>query len=111
MLSRLTTAPQTDIRASMPEPTTESKEELCCGGALGELWAKAEESARKEPLMTTSIAFVAGVLFAILPIGALLAGIVRLGFCLLRPALLVLGGIKVMEGIDRRQNSQASALK
>jgi hypothetical protein len=106
-LAGLTHTARGDIRATMPEPITESREEEtpCCGGALGELWAKAEESARQEPLKTTGLAFFAGVLFAILPIGSLLAALIRVGFSLFRPALLVLGALKVVEEIDRRQNS------
>jgi hypothetical protein len=40
----------------------------------------------------------------LLPIGSLVGGILRLALTLVRPALLVLGAIKLYEEIDRRQN-------
>lgn len=63
----------------------------------------AEQFTREEPLKAVSIAFGAGLFLTFLPIGAIVAGFIRLGFILLRPALLILGIVKLCEEVDRRQ--------
>ena len=91
-------------RGDMPEPIAETKaESRCCEGALGELWSAAEDCARREPLKTSASAFFVGVLFAILPLGTIVAAFVRLAFALARPLLLVLGAMKVIEEVEKRQ--------
>jgi hypothetical protein len=65
---------------------------------------RTEEFAREEPLKAVGIAFVAGLFMTILPIGALIGGLLRAALMLVRPALLILGAIKLYEEIDRRQN-------
>jgi hypothetical protein len=65
---------------------------------------RTEEFTREEPLKAVGIAFVAGLFMTLLPIGSLIGGILRLALTLVRPALLVLGAIKLYEEIDRRQN-------
>ncbi len=70
---------------------------------MDEWCATAEKCAREEPLKVTAMAFVTGLLCTILPVGAILGGIVRLALALVRPALLVLGVMKVVEEIDKRR--------
>jgi hypothetical protein len=65
---------------------------------------RAEDYTREEPLKAVGIAFAAGLLMTLLPIGPIVGGLVRLALALIRPALLVLGAIKVYEEFDRRQN-------
>ena len=64
--------------------------------------ACAERSVRDEPLKTAGLAFVAGIFLTVFPVGRILAGLVQVAFALIRPALLILGVIKVVEEIDKR---------
>ena len=65
---------------------------------------RTEEFTREEPLKAVGIAFVAGLFMTLLPVGSIIGGLLRLVLALVRPALLVLGAIKLYEEIDRRQN-------
>ena len=42
-------------------------------------------------MRAVGIAFVAGLVLTLLPVGAMVAGLVRLAISLLRPALFILG--------------------
>lgn len=64
----------------------------------------AEQYTREEPLKAVGIAFAAGLFMTMLPIGAILAGLLRLALALVRPALLILGAVKLYEEIERRQH-------
>ena len=59
--------------------------------------APAEEYVRKEPAKAVSTAFGAGFILSLLPLGAIVAGLIGLAISLLRPALLVLGVMKACE--------------
>lgn len=72
------------------------------GGAENTAFTRAEEFAREEPLKAVGIAFAAGLIFTVLPIGAIIGFTLRLALTLLRPALMILGAVKVYEEIDRR---------
>lgn len=88
-----------------PRPTE------CCADLSAKLedWkACAERSVREEPLKTAGIAFVAGLFLTVLPVGRILGGLVRVGFALLRPALLILGVVKLVEEFDKRDKSSTS---
>jgi hypothetical protein len=74
----------------------------CCPG-FDEMKERAERFARDEPMQAVGAAFVAGLLLTLLPVGSVVAGVVRLVFALLRPALVVLGAVKLYEEISRRQ--------
>jgi hypothetical protein len=88
----------------MPSTTEESKQtNACCEGQIQELIAYAEKCATKEPLKTSLIAFIAGLLLTILPIGQIAGALTRLLFSLARPALVVLGAMKVFEEIEKRR--------
>ena len=67
--------------------------------------ACAERSVREEPVKTAGLAFVAGLFLTILPVGRILAGLVRVAFALVRPALLILGVVKLVEEFDKRSKS------
>ena len=61
-----------------------------------------EKSIRQAPIASVSIAFLAGLLFRILPIAAIVKAIVRAVLLLVRPALLVLGVTKAGELLRKR---------
>jgi len=76
----------------------------CCdwNKRVDELTANVSKMAREEPAKALGFAFVTGLLCTVLPVGRLLGGLVRLALALVPPALLVLGGIKVWEEIEKR---------
>ncbi|HYR58696.1 MAG TPA: hypothetical protein VEO95_08710 [Chthoniobacteraceae bacterium] len=80
----------------------------CCPDlkAKFEDWkACAERSVREDPFKVAGAAFVTGIFLTVLPIGAILGGLVRLALALLRPALLVLGIVKVVEEFSKQTKS------
>ena len=68
-----------------------------------EFTARTAEYARKEPIRALGVAFVAGLILTLLPIGAIVAGLVRLALALIRPALMILGASKLYDEIQKRQ--------
>src|SRR5258708_2126926 len=58
---------------------------------------------RKNPARALAIAVGAGFVLQSAPIGRLVGGLLRVSFALLQPALMVAGGVKVWEKIQRRQ--------
>ncbi len=70
----------------------------------GDFVHRTEQYAREEPLKAVGVAFVAGLIMTLLPIGGIIAGLLRLALALVRPALLILGAVKLYEEVDRRQN-------
>jgi len=80
------------------DPTSVSRSRACCESLLG----SAQEYARDEPVKAVGGAFLAGLLLTVLPVGAIVIALVRLAVTLLRPALLILGAVKICEEIDRR---------
>jgi heme/copper-type cytochrome/quinol oxidase subunit 4 len=64
----------------------------------------AQEYVRAEPVKAVGIAFVAGILLTILPVGRLVAALVRLSFVLIRPFLLILGAVKICEELQKRNS-------
>jgi hypothetical protein len=67
-----------------------------------ELRTRTEEYVREEPVKSVGIALAAGVFLTIFPVFSIVFGVLRLALSLLRPALLVLGGIKLFEEYQRR---------
>ncbi len=58
--------------------------------------------ARQDPMRAVGVAFGVGLVLTLLPIGAMVAGLVRLALTLVRPALLILGATKVYDEIQKR---------
>jgi hypothetical protein len=88
----------------MPSTTEESKQSnACCEGQFQDLIAYAERCATKEPLKTSLIAFLVGLVITILPIGQIVGALTRLLLGLIRPALVVLGAMKVFEEFEKRR--------
>ena len=63
---------------------------------------RAHEFVREEPAKAVGIAFVAGLILTILPVGRVVGALVRLSFMLVRPLLLVLGVVKLCEEMEKR---------
>jgi uncharacterized membrane protein len=65
--------------------------------------ARAEQYAREEPMKAVGVAFLGGLILTFLPIATVIGAFLRLALMLLKPALLVLGAIKLYEEVERRQ--------
>jgi hypothetical protein len=92
----------------MPSTTEESaKAQVCCGNQIQDLITRAEDCALKEPFKASLIAFLAGLVFTVLPVGQIVGGMTRLLFALVRPALIVLGAMKVLEEVEKRRAPKA----
>ena len=61
---------------------------------------------RQEPMKAVGWAFVTGLFLSVFPIGRIVSALVGLGLVLLRPALVLFGMIKVLEGVERRRKSE-----
>jgi hypothetical protein len=65
--------------------------------SLDPLVERVEVFARQKPAKAISAAFGTGLLLALLPIGSVVTGLLRLVLLLLRPVLLVLGLVRLYE--------------
>ena len=64
---------------------------------VNQAWNELEELVRREPKQAVALAFVGGFFLCLLPLGRLLSILVRVLFLLLKPALLILGVVKLIE--------------
>jgi hypothetical protein len=64
---------------------------------LNHPWKDLEELVRREPKQAVAVAFVGGFFLCLLPLAKLVSILVRVLFLLLKPALLILGVVKVIE--------------
>ena len=85
-------------------PSKTEKSGGCCDWKtrVDDLTASASKMAREEPAKAVGLAFGAGLIFTILPVGRVIGGLVRLALALVPPGLFVLGGIKLWEEIEKR---------
>lgn len=60
-------------------------------------WIELEEQIRREPMKAALLAFATGFILCLLPLGRLLGVILRIALILLKPALLILGVVKLVE--------------
>jgi hypothetical protein len=60
-------------------------------------WIELEEQIRQEPMKAALLAFAAGFILCLLPLGRLLGVILRMALVLLKPTLLILGVLKLVE--------------
>lgn len=67
-----------------------------------QLTERTEQYAREEPAKAVGLAFLAGLVLTILPIGGLISGVMHFALTLVRPALLVLGAMKLYEKLQER---------
>jgi hypothetical protein len=78
----------------------------CCGDwrkTVDDVTACTEKFVRQDPAKAVGLALFTGVLLTVLPVGRLIAGVIRLAFALARPLLLVLGAVKLYEEFQKKQ--------
>jgi hypothetical protein len=68
-------------------------------------WKEFEEQIRTRPLQSAVIAFLVGFVLSLGPIRILVRLVIRLALFTLKPALLILGGVKIYEYIKERPSS------
>jgi hypothetical protein len=64
---------------------------------LHQLWNEIEEQVRREPMRAVVLAFAGGFFLCLLPLGRLLGVLIKVSLLLLKPALLILGLVKLVE--------------
>jgi hypothetical protein len=62
-----------------------------------QLWNEIEEQVRREPMRAVILAFAGGFFLCLLPLGRLLGVLIKMSLLLLKPALLILGLVKLIE--------------
>lgn len=85
------------VKTADPSPTSRAPD-------LGrDLLAEAQDYIRRNPTRALAIAAGAGFVLKSAPVGRLVGGLLRVSFSLLPPALMMVGGVKIWERIQRRQ--------
>jgi hypothetical protein len=79
------------------ETTAESNAPAASAPSLERILAATEKYARDEPVRAVSAAFGSGLILTLLPVGAIVSGILRLALALVRPFLIILGVVKLYE--------------
>jgi len=90
----------------MDDPNQTPSSGDCCGDwrkTVDDFTTCTEKFVREDPAKAVGLALFGGVLLTILPVGRLIAGLVRLAFALARPLLLVLGAVKLYEEFQKKQ--------
>jgi hypothetical protein len=64
---------------------------------INQVWNELEAAIRREPQKSVALAFAGGFFLCLLPLGRLLGILVRMLFLFCKPALLILGVVKVVE--------------
>ena len=62
-----------------------------------QLWNDVEEQIRREPMRAVLLGFAGGFFLCLLPVGKLLGVLIKISLLLLKPALLILGVVKLLE--------------
>jgi hypothetical protein len=77
----------------------------CCDWSktVEDLGVRTQKFVRDDPTKAVGLALFGGVVLTVLPIGRIVAALVRLAFALLRPVLLVLGVVKLYQEYDKQQ--------
>ncbi|MEI6715342.1 MAG: hypothetical protein WCO60_16415 [Verrucomicrobiota bacterium] len=87
--------------------TQESSASTPSRNSLDPLVERAEVFTREKPGKALSAAFGLGILMALLPIGSIVGGLIRLTLLLLRPVLVILGLVRLYEEFGHRCCKQA----
>jgi hypothetical protein len=89
----------------MEEPNDSPRSAGCCDWqkTVEDFSERTQKFVREDPSKAVGLALLAGALLTVLPVGRVLAGLVRLAFSLLRPALLLLGAVKLYEEYQKTQ--------
>ena len=78
-----------------------------------QLWIDFEAQIRREPMKAVVLAFGGGFFLCLLPVGRLLGVLIKVSLLLLKPALLILGVVKLLEysgvtcGLDKEARPSA----
>jgi hypothetical protein len=77
----------------------------CCDWrkTVDDLTGRTADFVREDPTKAVGLALLGGVLLTVLPVGRVVAALVRLAFALARPLLLVLGAVKLYEEFEKKQ--------
>ena len=75
----------------------------CCEAQIRDWCGVAEKCAREEPVKCAATAFIVGLIITILPVGQIVGALTRLLAGLIRPALMLLGAMKVFEEVEKRR--------
>lgn len=87
--------------------TTETSQtgDSCCNVNFEEIRQRTEDYVRDEPVKAVGIAILAGIILTVFPVFRLTFGFLRLALALLKPALLILGGMKLYEELTKRYSA------
>ena len=80
-----------------PENVEITAESPSTAPALERIMVATEKYAREEPVRAVGAAFGSGLILTLLPVGAIVSGILRLALSLVRPILIILGVVKLYE--------------
>jgi hypothetical protein len=74
-----------------------------------QLWNDFEAQIRREPMKAVVLAFGGGFFLCLLPVGRLLGVLIKVSLLLLKPVLLILGVVKLLEysGVTCGLNKEA----
>ncbi len=87
--------------------TPDSSSEFSFRQSLEPVSQKVEAFAKEKPTHALSAAVGVGIIMAILPIGGILGGVLRLAFAVLRPILMLLGVLRIYERLGGRRSAAA----
>lgn len=89
----------------MDESNQNPRSADCCDWrkTVDDFSAKTAKCVREDPAKAVGFALLGGVLLTVLPVGRVVAALVRLAFALARPLLLVLGAVKLYEEFEKKQ--------
>ncbi len=82
--------------------TNPSDSQSTLNPSLQDLCDRTEAYVREEPARAVGIAVGAGIFLTVFPVVRMTLALIRLALGLLKPALFVLGGVKLAEEIQKR---------
>jgi hypothetical protein len=86
----------------MSEPT-EPKQQAAPKKPLRDFVERTATSVQKRPVNSVVWAFFVGIFLTVFPIGRIVGAAISLALALLRPALVLLGVVKLFEEIEHRR--------
>jgi len=86
----------------MPEPTDSSQQDAQMK-PLRDLVDRTADTVKKRPVNSIVWSFFIGIFLTIFPVGRIVGALVSLVLALLRPALMLLGVVRLFEEVERRR--------
>jgi len=86
----------------MPEPTDSSQQDAQ-KKPLRDLVDRTADTVKKRPVNSIVWSFFIGIFLTIFPVGRIVGALVSLVLALLRPALMLLGVVRLFEEVERRR--------